>query len=167
MSKYLELRADENGYEYVHRIKGSAVVAVIAFDLDDNILLVKQYRPPIGAHVIDIPAGLVGDIEGIEEEALKEAAKRELMEETGHADDSDTLSLRFELPTSPGLTDEAINYFSAYHCTHKDVRKTYEDGKIELIKVPARKLDEYIKTSLRAGFVIDPKVFVANWWILE
>jgi ADP-ribose pyrophosphatase len=68
-------------WEYVGRARGIKAAVILAVE-DDHVLLVEQYRVPLGANCIELPAGLIGDHdEG--EDALISAA-RELEEETGY-----------------------------------------------------------------------------------
>jgi ADP-ribose pyrophosphatase len=69
-------------WDYVERISLSGVVAILALTSDEKIILTEQFRVPFGKRVVALPAGLAGD-EG--KEQLIDAAKRELLEETGHA----------------------------------------------------------------------------------
>ena len=71
-------------WEFVERANSTGVVAVLAVTPDDKILLVEQFRPPVEASVIEIPAGLAGDIAGEEDEDFSRAAVRELAEESGY-----------------------------------------------------------------------------------
>jgi 8-oxo-dGTP pyrophosphatase MutT (NUDIX family) len=82
-------------------------VGIIALDDDDRMLLVSQYRHPVGHRLLEPPAGLL-DVAG---EPPYLAAARELAEE-GHvrADDWRILVDPF---TSPGMTDEAIRIYLA------------------------------------------------------
>jgi len=98
-------------WEYVSRTTNRPVVAIVAIDKQDHLILVEQFRPPINSNVIELPAGLAGDIEGAEDEALLDAAKRELEEETGYTTNhwrrvTNGLS-------SAGLTDESTEVFAA------------------------------------------------------
>src|SRR5436190_21784999 len=72
------------GWEYVARRNVTGIVGIIAVTDDGKLVLVEQFRPPVGKNVIEIPAGLAGDVAGSEHEALAEAARRELLEETGY-----------------------------------------------------------------------------------
>ena len=60
--------------------QGMAVI-VVAVTPDDEVLFVEQFRVPLGARTIEMPAGLVGDDHA--EDTLVDAARRELAEETG------------------------------------------------------------------------------------
>src|SRR5436309_681809 len=74
-------------------------VGVLALDPDDNVTIVWQYRPAVGRHLLELPAGLL-DVSG---EPAWETAKRELYEEAGlTAEDWQVL---LDLHTSPGMSD--------------------------------------------------------------
>src|SRR3546814_3812767 len=78
--RFLEARVDES-WEYVVRT-GSITAAVILAVDDGHVLLVEQYRVPLGRNCIELPAGLVGDED--ENESVESSAARELEEETGY-----------------------------------------------------------------------------------
>ncbi|MBA4105232.1 MAG: hypothetical protein C0485_05705 [Pirellula sp.] len=100
-----------NGWEFVSRNTHRPAVGIVAITDDERIVLVEQYRPPVGRRVVELPAGLAGDIAGHEGETLLLAAQRELLEETGYAASRWTeLGVGY---SSPGLTDESIVLFLA------------------------------------------------------
>ena len=108
--RHLSMRS-RGGWEYATRNIARSAVGIVAFTEAGNVVLVEQHRPPVVQNVIELPAGLSGDVVGKEDEALLEAAKRELLEETGYVAERWT-----ELLTgysSPGLTDESITLFLA------------------------------------------------------
>lgn len=114
--RHLNVMASGN-WEFVTRKTHKSGVGILALTNDDCVVLVEQYRPPVGQPVIELPAGLSGDIVGLEEESLLESAKRELLEETGYEAAKWT-----ELTTgysSPGLTDESIVLFLAEDLTKR------------------------------------------------
>ena len=78
-----------------------AIVAVA----DGRLILTEQYRRPVDARVLDLPAGL------IEKFSAEETAKRELEEETGFA--CDGVDLLASGPTSPGITSEIVRFYRA------------------------------------------------------
>ena len=88
-------------------IRHPGAVAVIALDKDQRVLLIRQYRRPVGKFLWELPAGLL-DIEG---EALETAALRELTEETGYSANSVEHLITFH--ASPGGNSESIAVFLA------------------------------------------------------
>jgi len=72
------------GWEFADRPHISGIVAIVALTSKGEALLVEQFRPPVGKSVIELPAGLSGDVAGSAKEELVEAARRELLEETGY-----------------------------------------------------------------------------------
>ena len=74
-------------WEYATRKGVSGIVGIVAVTDDGRLVLVEQDRPPVGKRVIELPAGLAGDVSGQEDEELASAARRELLEETGYAAD--------------------------------------------------------------------------------
>lgn len=90
--------------EYVDH---SGAVAVLACDDAGRVLLIKQYRHPIGARDWEIPAGL---LDGDGEQPLA-AAQRELAEEADLA--ASRWDLLTEFFTSPGGSNEAIRVYLA------------------------------------------------------
>ncbi len=82
-------------------------VAIIALDVRDRVLLIRQYRHPVGMHLFEPPAGLL-DVAG---EAPRATAARELAEEAGlTADDWHVL---VDMLNSPGGSSEAIRIYLA------------------------------------------------------
>jgi ADP-ribose pyrophosphatase len=82
-------------------------VAVVALHDDDDVVLLRQYRHPLGAHLWELPAGL-RDADG---EPPLETAKRELAEEAQLA--ARRWSLLTTTYSSPGFCDEAVLVYLA------------------------------------------------------
>ncbi len=111
-------------WEYATRNTKKPAVGIVAITDSQDVVLVEQYRPPVGRMVVELPAGLAGDIPGSENEALVEAAKRELLEETGYtANEWTELGSGY---SSPGLTEESIVLFLA-----KELEKIGSGGGVE------------------------------------
>ena len=82
-------------------------VGIVALDGDDQVLMIRQYRHPVGRMLWEIPAGL-RDVAG---EPAGVTAERELLEETGYrARDWHVLVDYF---SSPGMTDERLRVYLA------------------------------------------------------
>lgn len=88
-------------------VEHPGAVAVIAINQKSQILMIRQYRHPVGENLWEIPAGLL-DVAG---ESKESAAIRELLEETGYV--ATTLELLVEFFTSPGGSSEKISIFLA------------------------------------------------------
>lgn len=99
-------------------------VAVLAVR-NDEVLLVRQYRHPVGQRLEELPAGLL-DVDG--EPALS-AAQRELVEEAGYV--AARWDLLVDIWTSPGMTDEAIRVFLARDLTEVE-RDVQEHEELEM-----------------------------------
>ena len=98
-------------WEFVSRTTRRPAVAIVAIDKEDHLILVEQFRPPVDSNVIELPAGLAGDVVGAEDEPLLAAAKRELEEETGYT--SNQWRRVTNGLSSAGLTDESTEIFVA------------------------------------------------------
>src|SRR6476660_1975625 len=103
------------GWEMASRKNISGIVGIIPLTDDGKLVLVEQFRPPVGKRVIEIPAGLAGDVVGHENEELLLAAQRELREETGYA--AGQWAQAAEGVTSAGMSDELVTLFLATKLT--------------------------------------------------
>lgn len=81
--KYLRV-LKKGPWEYVERTHSNEAVVILAVTDDDRVILTEQFRIPVGAPVIEFPAGLLKDPGSPEGETKEEAAIRELLEETGY-----------------------------------------------------------------------------------
>ena len=109
------MREVVSGWEFAHRPSASGIVVIVATTSDDCIILVEQYRPPLNALVLELPAGLAGDTLAVAGEDLLAAAKRELLEETGYI--SNSWSFMTMSSPSAGITSEVHNYVRAASCS--------------------------------------------------
>jgi len=99
-------------WEYCERVHAGGLAAIIiALTPHDEVLFVEQFRVPLQACTIEMPAGLVGDEHA--GEAIETAAIRELEEETGwRAENAEVLMIG---PTSSGMSSEKVALVRA-HC---------------------------------------------------
>jgi len=157
--KYLNL-VERDGWEYVTR--NTHDVAIILPVLEDGrIILIKEFRKPLQKFVVGLPAGLVGD-KG--DEGIFEAARRELLEETGYMANSLELVLS-DSPSSSGMTTETFNLLIA-----RKLRKVNEGGgdeteNIETLIVNPTDVIDKKEEWLASGFVIDPKIYMGLYFI--
>jgi ADP-ribose pyrophosphatase len=154
--RYLTL-LDEGGWEYVVRANVTGVVVIVAVTPDQRLILVEQYRPAVHKRVIELPAGLVGDIDGRRAESLREAAARELEEETGYT--AAELGPLFEGPIAVGVSDEAVSFFQARGLTRVGAGGGDETEDITVHAVPLAEVDAFLAARAGAGLAVDPKIF--------
>ena len=150
-------------WEFVERQGATGVVGIVAVTDDARLLLVEQFRPPLQKQVIELPAGLAGDVAGTEAESLATAAARELVEETGY--EACEIRLLTEGPSSAGLTDEMITFFLMTGLTK--VSDGGEDASEEIVvhAVPLADLPGWLEERRRAGWALDPKIYVGLFWL--
>ena len=156
--RYLELR-DASGWEYVHRIRGTGAVALIAVTDDGALVLVEQWRAPFAANSIELPAGLVGDDAGQEGEAMVAAARRELEEETGFR--ARSLRFLFEGASSAGHSSETIALYLATGLTRVGPGGGDGSENIRVHLVPLAGAEGWLMRQQAAGKVLDIKLWAA------
>ncbi len=144
-------------WEFVQRKKVSGIVGIVAVTAERKLLLVEQYRVPVKCNVIEIPAGLAGDIAGQENEALELAAARELFEETGY--EAKKFTQLTAGAVSAGLTDEFITLFRAEEL--KKVNAGGGDGTENIVvhEIPLSDVRRWLDERRRGGTMIDLKVY--------
>src|SRR5207302_7478675 len=96
-------RSQPRSWTIVHR---KAAVIVAPMTRDGKLLLIRQERVPIRAAIWEMPAGQIDNVEA-DDDAIREVARRELREETGHelAPGGELIALGHYF-SSPGFTDE-------------------------------------------------------------
>jgi len=146
-------------YECVERRRISGIVGMIAVTDDGKLILVEQFRPPVQANVIELPAGLAGDDAGGEGESLETAARRELLEETGY--EARTMRIVARGAASAGLSDEIITLLLAEGLTRIGPGGGDEHESITVHEVPLTGLLEWLRERQTAGAIIDVKVYSA------
>ncbi|MDX2971443.1 NUDIX hydrolase [Kribbella solani] len=107
-------------------------VGVVALDQDNRMLLVRQYRHPVGYKLLEAPAGLL-DVQG---EQYRLGAERELWEES--ATKAADWRILVDAFTSPGLTDEAVRIFLARDLSPADeaFERVHEEAEMETVWAP-------------------------------
>jgi len=155
--RYLSL-VERNGWEFATR-SHPIVAVLVAWRPDHRLLLVEQFREPIGSAVIELPAGLVGD-RG--EESVIEAGRRELLEETGYAADSIREIMR--CPTSAGMTDETAVFLAASGLERIGPGGGDASEDITVHALDRDRIDGWLQGQRNLGKAVDPKIFTALYW---
>ncbi|WP_411339351.1 NUDIX hydrolase [Sphingopyxis sp. J-6] len=144
-------------WEYVSRSRGIHAAVILAIDEaadGRHVILVEQYRVPMGRNCIELPAGLVGD--DTADEAAEIAAERELEEETGYrAANWRTVG---EFFSSPGMVSESFTLLVA-----KELTKVGEGGGVDsedivVHRVPLAGIEDFVAAKRAEGCGIDVRV---------
>ena len=159
--EYLRLKK-RGHWEYAERTNAGSAVIVIAVTPDDKLLFVEQYRAPMNAQTIEMPAGLVGDLDA--HDTMESAARRELLEETGWQ--AGEVKVLMVGPTSSGMSNELIAFVRARRLTriHAGGGDASED--ITVHEVPVADAPRWLAEKMAAGYSMDPKLW-AGLWLLE
>lgn len=153
--RFLRLRK-RNGWEFVERVGVTEVAVLIAVTASDELVLVEQYREPVRANMIELPAGLVGDEEAFGKESLLDAANRELEEETGYR--SGRLAIVARAPSSGGMTSEIVTFVHAAELEKVGPGGGVEGEDIRVHVVPLAEVDRLLRARGAEGCLIDPKI---------
>ncbi|MFN3703924.1 NUDIX hydrolase [Thermomonas sp.] len=140
--------------------QGMAVI-VIAVTPADEVLFVEQYRIPLGARTIEMPAGLVGDDHA--EDTLADAARRELIEETGWS--PGRVEVLLTGPTSSGMSNERIAFVRARDLTRVGEGGGVDDENILVHAVPRAEAPAWLMRKRAEGFELDLKLWAGLWMI--
>jgi ADP-ribose pyrophosphatase len=154
---------ERGGWEYVDRVGASGVVVILAVTDANELVLVEQHRVPVGASVIELPAGLAGDLPDARDEDFGAAARRELLEETGY--EAENIEFLCEGPPSAGLTSEIQTLLRA-----TGIRKTGPGGgdeseDITVHTIALDGLDDWLAERVQRGCLIDPKIYAGLYFL--
>ena len=150
-------------WEYAERTHGNGMAVIIAaLTPDDRVLFVEQPRIPLAARSIEMPAGLVGDQPG--EDTLEDAARRELVEETGW--EPARVEVLMIGPTSSGMSSERIAFVRASGLAKVGPGGGDDSEDITVHEVPRAEAGAWLVAKQAEGYELDPKLW-AGLWMLE
>ena len=143
-------------WEYVSRARNIRAAVILAVDAEDHVILVEQYRVPLGKICVELPAGLIGDHEDVVGEDPAIAAARELEEETGYR--AGRIENLGEFYSSPGMVSESFTLFSAHDLQRIGPGGGVPGENITVHRVPRAGLGAFIADRRAQGDAIDVKL---------
>ena len=152
ITRYIDSSGAIRDWESFERVNCKGIVAIVPLTDSGEILLIRQFRPPVNGYVIEFPAGL-----NDKEDTLEEAARRELLEETGYT--AREMIYLAEGPLSSGASDEILTAFLARGLEFRGLGKRDETEDIEVLKIPIKELYGKLSTLRSQEDSIDLKIF--------
>jgi ADP-ribose pyrophosphatase len=142
-------------WEYVSRTGSTKAVVVLA-EHDGKMILIDQYRVPVGARCLELPAGLVGDEDP--NATIEETAVKELEEETGFT--AGRIERLGEFHSSPGMVAESFTLVRAH-----DIRKVGDGGgteheDINVHLVARDEIRDFVAARRAEGMAVDVKLLL-------
>lgn len=140
-------------------------VAIVPLHDDGTVVLVRQYRHPVGRHLLEVPAGLLDSTT----ESAQEAGERELLEEVGlRAGRWDTLA---DVLTSPGMSDETIRLLLARDLAPVEARERpaamHEEADMQIVHMPLADAVDLIFAGRLENGISATAVLAAHLALLE
>jgi ADP-ribose pyrophosphatase len=160
--KFLTL-IKEDHWEYVDRINASGAAVIVAVTEEQKLLLVEQYRIPVHTRTIELPAGIIGDEPGGTDESHTDAARRELLEETGYS--SAHVEPLTTGPSGAGLTSERVTLFRASGLRRAGKGGGVAHEEIVVHEVPLAEVTAWLESKARTGVLIDPKIYAGLFFL--
>ena len=142
-------------WEYVSRTRGITAAVILAID-EGHVLLVEQYRVPLGRNCLELPAGLIGD--ETEGEAAETAAIRELEEETGYR--AARMIDLGQFYSSPGMVTEGFTLLRAEGLEKVGAGGGVEGENIIVHRVALTDVSAFVARKRAEGCAIDVKLLL-------
>jgi len=140
-------------WEYVGRARGIGAAVILAIE-EEHVLLVEQWRVPLQAQCLELPAGLVGD--ETEGEDVATSAARELEEETGYR--PDRIEIIGTFASSPGMVSETFTLVRAHGLTKVSDGGGVPGENITVHRVALAGVADFITAKRNEGVIIDVKM---------
>lgn len=143
---------EKRNWEAFERVNCDGIIGIVPFTDNNEVILIRQFRPPVNGSVIELPAGLVDPGESFEE-----AVQRELIEETGYC--ASDIHYLTDGPMSSGASSEILSVYIAAGLRHVGIGQRDETEDIEVILVPLDELSTKLYGLKRDGNHIDLKLY--------
>ncbi len=143
-------------WEYVRRARGVQAAVILALTDAREIVLVEQFRAPLGRACIELPAGLVGD--SLPGEEPFDSAKRELHEETGF--EASHWEAFGEFASSPGMVGETFHFYRATGLARTGPGGGVDGEGITPHVVPLDGLAAFLAAARARGCMIDTRLLI-------
>ena len=152
---YQDASGNRKSWECVRRVAGrgaASIIATVEKNGEVHLVVVKQFRPPVAAYVLELPAGL---IDANEDAAA--TAERELAEETGFR--GQALEIGPFVHNSPGLSDEKTAVVRVA-ISEEGAPAPDEEEDIEVLLLPLRGLkNRLLEEKTQSGVHLDAKLW--------
>ena len=158
--KFLKLW-NRDSWEFVQRKGCTGVAIIVAMTDDQKVILVEQFRVPVGKFVIELPAGLIGDKDT--EESMEKGSQRELFEETGWL--AKKVSVLMTGPAASGMSCEELTFCLASGLVKKGKGGGDESEDIVTHEVPLNQVESWLKKQQKKGKRIDPNIFSGLYFL--
>lgn len=145
-------------WEFVSRARGIKAAVILAIDDDGHVIMVEQFRVPLGRPCIELPAGLIGDEAGKEGEDPTAAANRELEEETGYR--AARMEVIGEFYSSPGMVSESFTLLRARGLEKVGPGGGTEGEDITVHRVPLAGIATFVEDQRKQGLGIDVRLLM-------
>lgn len=150
------VRAIRRGkWEYASRTNDIRAVVILA-EYDGKVVLIDQPRVPLGTRCVELPAGLVGDLDAAE--TVEASAIRELEEETGFT--AERVEILGEFYSSPGMLSEGFTLVRAHGLTRIGEGGGDENEDIAVHLVGRGDIPNFLEQKRAEGFGIDVKLLI-------
>jgi 8-oxo-dGTP pyrophosphatase MutT (NUDIX family) len=129
-------------------------VNVVPITPDDEVVLVRQFRHGIGDFTLEVPGGMVD----AEDASPLEAARREMLEETGY--ESDDVVFLGDSHPNPAIQGNRVHTFLARNAVKQCEPRFDSTEEVEVVRVPMVEVPDLV----RAGTISHALVIVAFYW---
>jgi ADP-ribose pyrophosphatase len=143
---------EERNWESFERVNCEGVIGIVPLTDNREVVLIRQFRPPVNGFVVELPAGLVD-----KGESFEDSARRELTEETGYR--AGELHFLTDGPMSSGASAEILTVYVATGLIYAGIGERDETEDIEVIITPLASLTDRLDELRNNGDHIDLKIY--------